>query len=138
MYLGKVQLGQEITLGVQCRDSAGTPTAPTAAPQIEVWTGTSKVLSGKSIPTMDRYGVTGYFQYNLFLDSRFTTGEYKALYRFTAGSYYGLDEDTFEIVAGGDASGAVISLHCFNRPQAQFLVWQTDGGRIQKGRNPGV
>ena len=139
VYRGRVQLGQEITLGVQVHDANDTPAEPTTAangPWIEVWSTSAKVLTGKTIPIQDRYGATGYFQYNLFLDARFTAGQYKCLYRFVTGTYYGLDEDTFEIVAGGNVSGALLGMAFYSRPHADFLVWQTDGGVVQKGRNP--
>ena len=141
MFIGRQQLGTELTIGVLCHDASDTPTAPAAAPTIEVWTGTTKLLTGQMIPVMDRYGTTvaaSYFQYNLFLDGKYAAGQYKVLYRYTVGSYVGLEEDTFQVLAGGDADGTITSLIYYSRPQAAFVVWQTDAGKVQKGRNPAI
>lgn len=44
----------------------------------------------------------------------------------------------FEVVAGGDANGAYTALHCYEQPQATFLVGQLDSGRLDVRRNPKV
>lgn len=137
MFRGRVQLGEHIALGVLCLDASDTPTAPDAAPLLEIFSGTAKVLA-KTIPALDRFGTTGLFQIQQFLDERFAAGQYKAIYRWDIGSYEGMAEDTFEVVAGGNADGQIIAMHYYKRPHADFIVSQLNSGKLVKGRNPRI
>ena len=136
MYRGRYKLGQELILGLMCRDGSGSPVLPDRAPTLDVWVGASHPVSGKAIPVMDRFGATGLFQYPLFLGGDFITGQGTAVYRYQVGGDWLEEEDTFEITAGGDIDGQVIAMHYYPRPHANFLVWQTTSGNIIKGRNP--
>lgn len=135
MYLGRRQLGQRLPLGIQCRDASGTPTAPSVPPFLEIWSGTTLVLS-QEMPIRDRYSVTGLFHFKQFLDSRFAAGFYQVLYHYVVGSHVGIDADEFEIVAGGNDDGSIIAMTYFQKPQAGFIVYQTDAGLVLQGRNP--
>jgi hypothetical protein len=136
MFRGRYQLGQEVTLGVLCVDAADTPTLPTSAPTVDVYSASSKVISGKAIPIMDRYGATGLFSYRLFLSETFSVGKYSVVYRYTADGDEGVEVDTFEVIDGGDPSGHPTSMHFYRRPHADFIVTGTDGGKVIKRRNP--
>lgn len=141
MFRGRFQLGTEIPLSVLTVNGSNVPSAPTVCPRIEVWSTTAKVVSDKLIPVMDRYGTevdATLFAYNLFLGGGFAAGLYTVYYRYLLGTYEALVEDTFEIVAGGDKDGAVISMYYFDRPQAKYVVMQLDSGKLVKGRNPRV
>ncbi len=137
MYRGRFQLGQDVPLGVLCRTAVGTATLPDDPPTLDVWTATAKVKT-LLLPIQDRYGQTGLFGTKLFLDVSYATGIYKAEYRWQIGSYHGLEEDTFEVLPGGDGKGAVIALYHWERPHAKFLVQQLTSGALVRGRNPSV
>lgn len=136
MFRGRRQLGQFITLGVQCVDASGTPTLPTAPPQLEIWQGSTIVIAAKEIPINDRYRTTAMFLYRQPLDGRFSAGTYLASYTYTVGSLGVFEVDSFEVMAGGNADGAAISLTQFTRPHARLMVWQTDMRKLLYGRNP--
>ena len=136
MYRGRYQLGQEIPLTVLTVNGSGTPTAPTEAPFYEVHNTSGKVKSGKFMPVLDRFGVTGLFQANVRLDTDFSPGRYTVVYRWLAGSFQGVEYSSFEVVAGGDADGAVIAAFWYERPHADFLVQQLDSGKLVRGKNP--
>lgn len=136
MYRGRYQLGQEVPLGVLCLNAADTPTAPDRAPTMKVWDAAGTRVADLAIPALDRYAVTGLFRHRLFLDGRFAAGRYTVTYHWNAGSFVGLDADTFEIAAGGHADGSVVAMTWYHRPQAEFIVQQLNSGAIVKGRNP--
>lgn len=135
MYRGRYSLGQEIPLGVLTVNADGTPTLPTTAPHMDIFSSSAKVLEGKLIPIIDRGGQTGYFQYPLFLGPLFAAGRYSVIYRYLVGSYLGQVEDVFEVLAGDD-EGAVIAMYWYERPHAAFVVQQLDSGLLVRGRNP--
>ena len=138
MYRGRYMLGDHLPLGVLTVDGSQTPVAPTAAPTLDIYSSSAKVIANKSLPCIDRYGVTGVFGMRLFLDARYATGLYCVVYRWTTGSYKGLEIDDFEIIAGGDPDGVPIATHLYHRPDSDFIVQQLDSGRIIKGRNPTI
>ena len=136
MNRGRFQLGQFVTLGVQCTDVNDTPTLPTAPPQMEIWQGSTIVIAAKEIPIVDRYRITARFGFRQPLDGRFAAGTYLASYTYTVGSLGVFEIDSFEVVAGGNADGAAIAMTQFDRPHARFLIWQTDMRKILYGRSP--
>ena len=92
-------------------------------------------------PILDRYVATGLFVYPLRLNSSYTTGRYSAthFYRVTgANNYHGLDVDYFEIVAGGDSDGSIVTQAYWERPEASYLIQQTESGNINLKRNPAI
>lgn len=137
MFRGNVQLGQEVILGLQCLDASGVPVLPDESPVIDVYA-PGHVVAGKKIPINDKAGVTGFFQYGLFLDLKFTVGPCLVTYRYHAGAYEGFAEDTFTILPGGHPDGTIISLAWYHRPHANFLVAQLTSGKLVKGRNPTI
>jgi hypothetical protein len=138
MWLGCFQLGETVPCLLRTRDAASTPTLPEDTPQIVVWRGATDVYRGE-MPILDRQAVTGLFSLPLFLDGTFTTGHYAIQYRWVLdGGYIGSEQDSFQIVAGGHASGAVVSMYFYERPEARFLVQSTEAGEILPGKNPRI
>jgi hypothetical protein len=43
---------------------------------------------------------------------------------------------SFDVVAGGDSGGRVMSLHSVDRPEARGLIAQVSSGRLVLGSNP--
>ena len=132
------KLGQHAQLRVQTTDADGAPVVPDACPTIDVYdTSGTKIVSAFSIPIHDRYGTTGQFAYQLFLDGAFTANYYYTVrYKWTAGAFNGVRLGGFAVLAGGNASGQYISAIHILKPFASFLVGQTDGGVIERVRNP--
>lgn len=120
---------------VLCRDANQQPANPTEAPTLVVLSSSGVILS-KQIPQIDPKGQTGLFAYRLFLNGVYGVGYYRALFRYRVGSHIEIAEDSFEIMEGGDQDGAVIALHDYVQPNAEYLLQQRDGGRLFAGANP--
>lgn len=143
MYRGRYRQGQEIPLAVLVRDGSGLPAPPDAVPGLDVYGSGGKVLSGKPVPVQDRFGVSpagAFFMLNVFLGAAFPAGSYTAVYGWTTGNgvFAGGSMDYFDVSAGGDPAGNVLSAYWYERPQAEYVLYQLDSGRLRKGRNPGI
>jgi len=139
-YRGRYKLGDHVPLLLLTRSASGTPTLPLDVPYAKVWDNTGTLVHNFFMPIADRFAVTGLFTHNMRLGGRFPTlGMYRVVYFYNlSGSYHGTDEDTFELIAGGDNDGTVISDYFYNRPFASFVVQQLDSGKLVSGRNPRI
>lgn len=135
MYRGRYTLGQVVPLSVQTMNNSGRATLPASAPIADVFSDSGFVDTFK-LPIHDRYAITAYFLHQFRLDSRFSTGRHRVLYRYKIGSDTKLESEEFEIVAGGTVHGQSIALHYFDDPQNRVVLNQTDGGQLLKLRNP--
>lgn len=134
--LGRYQLGQEVTFLVLCKNASGVPADPDACPKVDVYSPTGKPVSGQGVPILDAQATTGLFSGRVLLDERFATGQYHLVVRYQVTSHHGSEMLLFEVMPGGGATGQVIALYAYERPQATFLVQQRTTGRIYKGKNP--
>jgi hypothetical protein len=144
-YLGTYELGQEVRLALQTTNGNDTPSFPLAVPTLQVWSSSANVTPSSTANTgnasmhvVDRYQRTGVFAREIYLDSRFAVGFYRVYYFYLVGTFYGVQVDYFEIIAGGNPAGAVVGMHHFSPPHAKFVVQHLDGGTIATGRNPYV
>lgn len=138
MYLGEYRLGDTVPLLLRTVNAAGTPTEPNDCPQLVVWQGSTDLYRAE-LPIIERAVNAGTFSLGLFLGAGFAEGNCSIQYRYVLPSnYIGSSEDTFRIVAGGNADGAVTSMYFYDRPQAKFIVHGTETGRILKGKNPSI
>ena len=132
-YRGRYSLGDFIPLQVLCKDVNGVPTNPDLMPEARVFSPVGNAAGHFSIPVLDPGGQAGLFQLVEGAAAWFNiTGNWRVVYHWTTGSgaFAGVEEDTFEVVNGGAARGNVISMAFYVRPNADFIVWQTDGGSI--------
>ena len=136
MYRGRYQLGSIVPLSVWCRTSADTPTAPSNCPSMQVFNDSGTRVASLLIPIHDRYAVTGFFLYPLSLDHRFATGRYRVVYHYTVSGATKMEEDEFEVVAGGSVDGQAMNMYYLSLPQSNYVLLQTDTGRVLKLRNP--
>lgn len=126
-----------VPLTLLCVDQNGTPSLPSSAPSVTVRADGAPIAS-IFLPVLDKPAATGLFQYPLTLGSPYPPGRYRATYHWTVGGFLGTHEDNFEVVAGGDAAGAIIAMAWYERPHANFLVMQTDNGTLLFGRSPSL
>jgi hypothetical protein len=124
-------------MAVQCADGSGTPTVPDDPPWVVIRSG-SGVVQRASAPVLDRYLVTALFALPLRLSSSYSPGRYTATYFYKAGSYYGIEVDYFEVAAGGDAEGEVLSQYFLSLPQTEYLVQQSGAGNTLLRRGPAL
>jgi hypothetical protein len=138
VYLGQYQLGDRLPIRVFCSDSDDLPVEPDEAPRACLRNASGVAVPDLWIPPLNRSGSPGLFQYPLHLDARFSTGYYAVEISWKVSGSPRATVVQFQIVAGGDPEGAVLSMYAFSRPHAEFLVYQTDSAKIHKGRNPSV
>jgi len=101
-----------------------------------VYDATGDPLFASRVPIYDKLSTTGLFRLSLFLDERFSEGEYIIAFSWKIGGTQGGMQERFTILPGGAGSGQVIALRNYETPHANFLVQQRTSGRIYKGRNP--
>jgi len=134
--LGRFQTGQTIFLSLQVPGAVvpdDVPTITVTAP------GPTVVLADKEIPVKDPFNAKGLFHFPLFLGLDYlVTGDYTIDYTWTVASVPDTAQDTFTIVGGGHPDGQVMSMYFYHRPHADFVVHQTELGKISAGRNPKV
>ena len=136
MNLGRFELGQELVVPMLCTDGSGVAVVPDVPPAIALYNAAGvKVLSAQ-MACRDRYGATGLFLYRTPLNATFAVGKWSASVAWKAAGVGRVRAFQFEIVAGGDANGAVVGLYFLERPQANYVVQKTDGGARSFGRNP--
>lgn len=124
--LGRFQRGQKVPLAVAC------PAAPDAAPVATI------TLNNAPVATiaLPMAGDTLHFGLSYRIGSAFVLGTYRVAYAYAIGGVPSAAIDEFDVVAGGDSMGEVISMFWYGRPEASYVVAQLGGGRLVQGRNP--
>jgi hypothetical protein len=136
MYIGRVQLGNNVVIAILTK-TGGVPAVPDNVPTVRIYAAsTGTLVYTAKMPVADRYGATGMFLLPIFLNAAFSVGQYYATVGYQIQGTQVLEPYNFEIVPGGDVRGSVISMTWYDRPQAKFVVMETDSGRLEYGRNP--
>ncbi len=140
MFLGRFQLGDFLPLTVQAMTSSGE-VAPTAAPNYTIYDSSDAIVTGADdvkMPPLDKAVRTGWFAAEHRLNSAFSTGRYNVRIEWaSSGSNYGR-EYSFEVVAGGNATGAYVGAEFFTPAHGNFIVGLSDGGTLESRKNPRV
>lgn len=136
MFRGRKQVGNEIRIGVQTVNGSRTPTAPDAAPTYRVYTEAGTLVTNGSLPPTERYTTTGLFEYMLPVYSLFSTGRHWVRYDWIISGTHYAGIDSFEVLAGGNTAGCFISMMFLDRPDADWIVGQTDAGTTSINRAP--
>ncbi len=136
MYHGRFLQGSRVPLSLLTKNSTHVPTAPDDAP-VAVISRAGSLIQSIRMPVQDRFAQTGWFQYPLLLGSLFPAGQYRVVYQYViSGTAYG-DVGSFEVVGtAGHPDGAGISMIWYARPTSDFVLVQTESGRIIRRRNP--
>ncbi len=134
-YLGRYQVGQDVPLQVQCVDSNGDPTVPDGAPLARVYRDGSYVRSAR-VPLETDPDVAGRFRGRYTLGDGDAPGHCTVVYLYSTLGLPRGDSDCFEVVAGGDPSGAVLAGYAFSRPDGDFLLAHLAAGRLASGQTP--
>jgi hypothetical protein len=140
VFLGRFQQGVELPLALQCVNAAGAPDDPQELPRLSIYRdGASPTLVETIEMAADLRGVaTGFFRRGLFLDNLYgTAGRHLAVFKWQdSGGVAHCRVASFVLLPGGSADGAAIALKYVERPDASYLLYQTDAGRLIRGRNP--
>lgn len=136
MYAGRVPIGGHVFFPCACR-SGGALTDPSAAPQLTILDYSGSIaIEARTVPRIGT--ATGLFGFDEFVGSSYSAGFYHALLAWKiGGSQYGV-LIPFEVLPSGDAKGCFTSLYFYDRPQAQYVVGNTESGVLEYHSNPGV
>lgn len=136
--LGRFRLGDFVQFAFVATNASGTPVAPTAAPTLKTWLGSdvSTTVDSIAMPVHVPNQQTGMFLYDLRLDGDYAAGAYVAACQWATGGSTFSETFSFRVVPGGDADGNVIGAIRLNQPEAQKVVYQGDGGKLEYVRNP--
>lgn len=136
-YIGRFQLGEILPLRLQCRTSAATEVAPTAAPTYQIYkTNDTAIVAATKLGPYIKGALTGWFAGEEFLDSTFSAGRYNVVYTWASGGSTYRRTDTFEVTAGGNTTGQYIGQKFVRFPHADYVVGLADGGTLEWRRNP--
>jgi hypothetical protein len=134
-YLGRYQLGQEVTFRPHALSSSGQPQLPDSAPRFAAYLGSTQSSSGRT-PSLDRTLITGLFEGKILLDEAFSAGQYTVLVTWAVSGVQKAALFTFTVLPGAGPTGQVTAMFSYPRPQANHIVQARSTGRIYKGRNP--
>ena len=137
MFMGRKQLGTWINVWLQCRNG-DVPTMPDSIPWLKIWRPDGALAMALGIPVMDKTIARGLFCLPLFLGSEFSAGQHSLAAFYAIGGASMVQTGTMAIIAGGDADGAVLGMHWYHRPHADFVVYQRESGKVFRGRNPRI
>lgn len=136
--LGTYLQGQELPLTLRAVGAGGLPDLPRDNPVVSIY-GPSGIVAARVRMACDLQGVeTGFFRLPLPLGAPFgTTGTYTVIFSWmdSVGNARAAT-GTFILLPGGAADGAVIGLRSVRRPNAIYLMRQTDSGGLARGKNP--
>lgn len=139
-YLGRFQQGVEIPLLLQCVNAEREADDPLDVPHATVYRdGVPPVLvETRALAATLRGVAAGVFRLPLFLGSSYATaGRHLVVYRWVdSDGVARCTTGSFVLLPGGSADGAVVGMHHVARPDARYLLYQTDSGRLIRGRNP--
>jgi hypothetical protein len=134
-YLGRYQVGQDVPLQVQCVDNNGDAAEPAVAPVARLYRDGAFVRAVE-VPAETDPDVTGRFRGRYTLGDGDAPGHYGIVYLYgTLGLQRG-DCDQFEVVAGGDPSGPVLSAYSLQRPEGDYVLAHLSAGRLASGQTP--
>lgn len=128
-HLGKYQRGQKVLLLTPSLSAmpAACPMATITGPNFS---------ETREVGLLDRFSRV--FLLQLFLGQSFDLGTYTVDFRAVVGGSPWTYRVTFDVIAGGDSGGNVISLHVAPRPEATYVLAQLSSGRLVQGKNPSV
>jgi hypothetical protein len=135
-HLGRYRLGQTVPLLLWVRDSDDSAAEADSPPVARVFEADGTLAGSFTLPALDRYGVDGLYGLPMRLGFGLDPGHFIVTYASLVGGRAFIAKAVFEIVRGGDASGAVISMFASDRPEASYVLAQVTSGRILQGRNP--
>jgi hypothetical protein len=134
MWLGRVAIGDWVTITVQCETTS--PVAPTAAPTLSIYNASDTVVvdAVKMGPWLAGVA-TGVFSRRVRITSAFSAGRHTVRITWASGGNNYAALQSFEVTAG-DAAGAVVSLCDYPRPQRRYAVSVQDDGTLRARVNP--
>lgn len=134
-FLGRYQRGDVVPIPVITANATPVPTLPGAAPVAYIYKA-GTFLEAVKLPIKDRYLVTAFFLFPLFLGAKYTAAHYQVWLTYSVSSTVYATVATFEVVSSGNKDGDLVSLTTKNFPAVAHALGQTRSGRIRRFTNP--
>lgn len=138
-YLGRHQLGVEVPVALRTETAGGEPGWPDSPPVLTVLAADGTRALQRTMGADLQGDAPGTFRLGVYLGEDFAAGRYAVVARWadTAGEPR-VAAGHLDVLPGGGADGAVISMAFHPRPDANYLVTQHDSGLLIRRRNPRV
>lgn len=150
MNFGRVQQGDWLRIPVVTFDASGFAAWPTDGSANVVYpylciidptrTHALQVISDQPLTAVNRFdgSIAGLHSLWQRIGPEFPVGIYYCYthWQAAASSSNRRRTDSFQVVAGGNVKGAYSAITFYDKPQASFIVGQTDGGLLEARRNP--
>ncbi len=128
LYFGRFRRGDRVPMIFTL------PTTPDYAPVAVVFDQLGHQVSSFSIPTLDSDRLV--FSYPMFVSLAHSLSRFTVYLHYVVRGSASVVSATFDVIAGGDSGGDVISVFSVDRPEARSLVAQLSSGRLVVGANP--
>lgn len=127
MWLGRHRLGEILKVPLSATLANGSTSLPDSAPRYWIFESDGSPVVNGYLPVIDRYGVTALFGRGIPLGTLFTTGQYilKVAYAHSSVKNYAIYK--FEVIGGGQHSGAIIGASVYKPRLSNSVVYITDG-----------
>jgi hypothetical protein len=127
----RYQRGQYVVLG------SSLDLLPDGPPVATVLDPNNALFGQFPIPYAPVAGSPGYeFAYPLSLPGGAVLGTYQVTIAYAVAGVPASITSSFDVVAGGDSGGQVISMYAYVRPEAKYVLAQLSSGKLVQGRNP--
>lgn len=130
LYLGRYRRGDKVPLYLQL---GSTPDAP---PIAIVMDSNNDTIATIAIPATDQARTL--FQIPLFIGLSYALGSFTVYFHYLIAGTASLQQAKFDVIAGGDSGGGVVSLYSLDRIEARCLVAQLSSGVLVLGKSPTV
>lgn len=130
IYLGRYRRGDKVPLYLQL---ANTPDAPPIAVVLD---SNSYTIATLTMPATDNPRTL--FQLPLFIGLPYVIGSFTVYFHSLISGTATIQQATFDVIAGGDSGGGVVSLYALDRIEVRCIVAQLDSGVLVLGRSPTV
>jgi len=132
-YVGRYQIGEKVSVFAKCVPG-GKSIQPTVAGLMRVYGGSSIVRNAiLPVESTDQRSV-GLFRGRFTPDNTDSPGRYFALLSFFADGRPRAEVLAFELLPGGNALGAIMSVFSTTRPDNSVLLAHTEAGKVTTGR----
>lgn len=128
LYLGSYRRGDTVPLGFS------TPAIPDSPPIAIVLNSSSAQVFAGMMPAADRTRKN--FALPLFVNLSFGPGKFYLYYHSVVAGQSTLNQGSFDVVAGGDSGGSILSMYSLDRAEVRCVIAQLEDGHLVLGRNP--
>lgn len=133
-YMSDADYGDDILL---IADDVGACSNNAPASLLAVRSGL-QIIETVDMPADLRDVVVGLFRKPLFLGAAYSeAGRYLVLFKWLdSNNVPHVKTASFHILPNGSSDGSIIAMRYTSRPDANYLIWQCDSGRIIRKPNP--